>query len=66
MNDERVRIGARIRELRESAGMTQNQLAEKSRLLASNIDRIEKGKYSPDLDILSCIAAVFGKKVDFI
>ena len=64
--DDRIRIGARIRELREAAGMSIDQLAEKTGLLEMNIYRIENGRYPANLDVLSKIARVFGKKVDFI
>ena len=33
---------------------------------AANLSRIEKGKYSVGLDILSKIAAALGKKIDFV
>ena len=61
---ERHRIGSRIRELREEAGMTQEQLAEKTGLLKQNISRIEQGKYSTGQDILSKISRTLGKKLD--
>ena len=63
---ERIRIGSRIRGLREEAGLSQDDLAEKTGLLKQNIYRIEKGKYSTGQDILSKIAGAFGKKLDII
>lgn len=64
--EARLYIGQRIRQLREEAGMTQDQLAEQTGLLRPNINRIENGKYSTGQDILSKIAAVLGKKLDIV
>ena len=55
---ERIRIGGRIRQIREERNMEARDLA--------NLSRIENGKYSVGIDILSRIAAVLGKKIDFI
>lgn len=67
MNDnERQRIGARIAELRKAKGMSQLQLAEAAGLKQPNIARIEAGKYSTTLDVLTKIADALGVKVDFI
>lgn len=74
---ERQRIGQRIAELRKAVewtdelgihrkGMTQLQLAERCEIRQGNLARIEGGKYSTTIDILSSIAEVLGKKIDFI
>ena len=63
---ERIRIGERIRELREETGLTQDQLAEKTGLLKQNISRIESGKYGTGQDILSKIATALGKRLDIV
>lgn len=63
---DRVRIGERIRQIREDRGMEARDLAKLSNIDASNLSRIENGKYSVGLDILSKIAAVLGKKIDFV
>ena len=65
-NDVRQRIGARIAELRRERGMSQAQLAEATGLKQPNIARIEAGKYSTTLDLLTTIADALGVKVDFI
>jgi DNA-binding XRE family transcriptional regulator len=62
---ERIRIGERIKQLREEAELTQDQLSEKTGLLKQNISRIEKGKYSTGQDILSNIARALGVSLDF-
>lgn len=55
------RMGARIRDLRESRDMSQGDLARKLRLRAhSQISRIEDGTLEPKLSRLRKIAAVLG------
>lgn len=63
---ERVRIGARIREIREERRLEARDLAKLAGIDAANLSRIEKGKYSVGLDILSKIAAALGKKIDLV
>ena len=65
-HEDRARIGSRIRELRESKGIEARDLARLAGIDAANLSRIENGKYSVGLDILSKIAAAMGKKVDFV
>jgi hypothetical protein len=63
---DRTRIGGRIRQIREDRGMEARDLARLAGIDAANLSRIEKGKYSVGLDILSKIAAALGKKIDFV
>lgn len=63
---ERVRIGGRIRQIREERKMEARDLAKLAGIDAANLSRIENGKYSVGIDILSKIAAVLGKKIDFV
>lgn len=74
---ERQRIGQRIAELRKAVewtdemgihrkGMTQQQLAERCEIRQGNLARIEGGKYSTTIDILSSIAEALGHRIDFI
>ncbi len=63
--DERFRIGKRIHELREERGLDMETLATIAGLDSANLCRIEAGKYSTSFDVLSKIAKVFGKKIDF-
>lgn len=63
---ERERIGIRIRQLREEHGIEARELAQMTKIDAANLSRIEKGRYSVGLDILSRIAAALGKKIDFV
>ena len=63
---ERERIGSRIRQLRESKGMEAKQLAILTDIDASNLCRIEQGRYSVGLDILLKISQALGAKVDLV
>ncbi|MBD5366401.1 MAG: helix-turn-helix transcriptional regulator [Bacteroides sp.] len=65
-NSDRKRIGSRIRAIREEKGIEARDLARLANIDAANLSRIENGKYSVGLDILSKIATALGKKVDFI
>jgi DNA-binding XRE family transcriptional regulator len=62
----RKKLGLRIKQLREEAGLTQQELAEKADLQRPNIARIEVGKYSTGQDILSKIADALGKQLDIV
>ncbi len=52
----KVRIGARIREIRTNKGLTQVQLALLCGLKQPNILKYEKGQQSPSLEVLEKIA----------
>jgi transcriptional regulator with XRE-family HTH domain len=74
---ERQRIGQRIADIRKEiewtdatgirrTGMTQTELAERTGLQRSHIVRLEQGRYGATIDVLSSIADVLGKRVDFV
>lgn len=63
---ERARIGNRIRQIREERGIEARDLARLAEIDAANLSRIENGRYSVGLDILSKIASVLGKKIDLV
>lgn len=65
-NDERIRIGKRIKEIRMERGLDVHTLASVAGIEAANLCRIEAGKYSVGFDILSQIARVCGKRIDFV
>ena len=65
-HEDRARLGTRIREIREEREIEARDLAKLAGIDAANLSRIENGKYSVGLDILSKIAAALGKKVDFV
>jgi len=58
--DTVARIGQRIRQLRESRGMTQSQLQAHSRVSRSYLSRIESGQMTPSLGTLEKIAEALG------
>ena len=65
-DNERERIGAQIRRLREERNLEAKELAQYADIDASNLSRIEKGKYSPGLDVLCKIAAAMDCSVEII
>lgn len=65
-NIDRERIGNRIKALREEQQMDAKTLAQKAGITPANMSRIEQGKYSPGLDILSRIASALGMQLDFV
>ena len=53
-----------IRELRESVGMTQDDLGRKVGVRRETIVFLEKGKYNPSLRLARDVARVFGKAIE--
>lgn len=64
--NERERIGARIAELRKSLGMTQEDLAAKCGLQRTTVSKIERGRFSVSVDMLSRICGALGAKIELI
>lgn len=58
MNKIKKLLGLRIREIRKSKGITQEQLAEKVGIGTSNISYIETGKFAPSIESFEKIAEV--------
>lgn len=48
----REEIGAQIKAIRESQGMTQQELADKTGMIRTTISKIESGKFGYSLDII--------------
>lgn len=63
---ERVRIGARIRELRKEKNIEAKILSQLANIDAANLSRIEQGRYSVGLDVLSKIALALGAKIELM
>ena len=63
---ERIRIGGQIRQLRLGKSMEARDLALLAGIDAANLSRIEQGKHSVGLDILSRIAFVLGAHIELI
>ncbi|MFQ5896684.1 MAG: helix-turn-helix domain-containing protein [Candidatus Methylomirabilia bacterium] len=55
-----MRVGERIRVLRQERGLQQRQLAEKSGLTPSMVSQIESGRLTPSLHTLGKLAASLG------
>lgn len=62
----RILMGDRIRELREQKKMDILTLACRSNIQPNTLKRIEAGKFSVDLDVLTQIAQGLGMKIDFV
>ena len=56
-------FATRLRELRQAAGLTQKQLAEKSGLHQRSISHYEQGLVDPSLPAAQAIAAALGVTV---
>ena len=63
---ERERIGAKIREMRKEKNIEAKMLAQIANIDAANLSRIEQGRYSVGLDILSKIAFALGAKIELV
>jgi DNA-binding XRE family transcriptional regulator len=55
-----ARLGARLRELRLAAGLTQAELARRTGIHRPNIARVEAGRHTPSLETLSRLASAIG------
>lgn len=64
--EERLRIGERIRQLRNEAGLTVRGLADLSEVSYQNITKIENGKYNVSIDILSKVTDALNAKIEII
>lgn len=65
-NEERIRIGNRIKEIREEKKLEAKTLAMLTGIDAANLCRIEQGKQSAGIDVLSKIANAMGYKIEFV
>ena len=61
--DDEFLLVRTLTEARKEAGMTQQQLAEKSGVHQVNISRIEKGTGNPSVETLQKLAKGMGKKL---
>ncbi|MDE6462994.1 MAG: helix-turn-helix transcriptional regulator [Muribaculaceae bacterium] len=64
--EERKRIGARIKAIREGLNMEAKRLSQITGIDAANISRIEQGKLSAGVDTIAKIANALGYKLDFV
>ena len=56
----------KIIKLRKEAKLTQRELAEKLDVNPSHLNRLEKRKYQPSLDMLKKFAEFFGVSADYL
>ncbi|MDD2191854.1 MAG: helix-turn-helix transcriptional regulator [Bacteroidales bacterium] len=66
VNKDRIKIGNRIRAIREKQGYSAARIADVIGIRESSYNRIEEGKFSVGLDILSRIAEALGCEIDFV
>lgn len=57
---EGARLGARLRQLRLAAGLTQAELARRTGIHRPNIARVEAGRHTPSLETLARLASAIG------
>ncbi len=53
-----------VRQLRESKGLTQGQLAQELRVSRQTINAIETGRYLPSLPLAFAIGRFFGRPIE--
>ncbi len=63
MDNIRKKLGERIRELRKSAGITQEELGEKAELSYKFIGELERGQVNVSLDSIVRIVGALGVKI---
>ena len=56
IEEQRIRIGQDIAELRKQRGMTQQNVSDKAAILRPHVTRVELGKYNFGFDTLQAIA----------
>jgi putative transcriptional regulator len=55
-----------IRELREKAGFTQDEVATRLNVSRQTIISLEKGRYDPSIRLAFAISRLFGKAIEDI
>jgi putative transcriptional regulator len=54
----------RLREMREGAGMTQEELAARAGVSRQTIISLEKGKYNPSITLAYSLSKVFSMSIE--
>ena len=57
------KIGAKIRKLRVTKGLSQGQVAERAKISREHVNRLEAGRYDPSVGTLTRIAKALGVPV---
>ena len=55
-------LGPELRKAREAAGLTQEQVAARAKISREYVSHLERGEYSPTLDVLLRVCAALGVK----
>ena len=64
--EERIRIGKRVAEIRQTKGLSIRQLADASGVNFANIYKIENGKYNVSIDILGKICEALNCRIEIV
>lgn len=59
-------VAKRLKQLRESAKLTQEQLAEKLNLVKSTVSSYENNRSTPDIEMIIAYAKIFNVTSDYI
>jgi transcriptional regulator with XRE-family HTH domain len=59
-------LGDKIKDVRKKRGFSQGELAEKVGISAVHMNRLEKGKFQPSIQVISKIAEVLEVSVDYL
>jgi transcriptional regulator with XRE-family HTH domain len=60
VKDLRSAFGARLRDLRRGAALTQEELAHRARIASGYLSDLERGQQSPTLDVVNRLARALG------
>lgn len=55
-------LGTELRKAREAAGLTQEQVAARAKVTREYVSHLERGEYSPTVEVLLRIAGALGTK----
>ncbi|MCA9508579.1 MAG: helix-turn-helix domain-containing protein [Myxococcales bacterium] len=64
MEQEKLKLARRVKQLREQQNLTQTELAEIIGTKQPSIARLENGHYWPRIDVLEKIALALGKHLE--
>ncbi len=62
----RQKFGARVRQLREAAGYSQEAFADKCGYARSYMSRVERGQGNPSLDAIEVLAQALNVEVAYL
>jgi len=62
----KIKIGAKLKELRKENNLTQQQVADKLNISRVNYTRYETDVSCPDFDVLVALADLFDVSLDYI